>query len=558
MEQIYVKDYGIRPGDHKKNTLYLRKMLQQLEAKEDISIEFEQDTYHFYPDYAEEVLLCIPNHDEDTIKKVAFYLHDRKKVRISGNGAQFIFHTEIIPFCLQRCEDVSLQGFTVDYGRPGYSQGVILETEDKRMRFQIDADQYPYEIRARRLYFQGENYEHELLLWLEMDQDRKAPVYCGHDIYFSDMSICMEWKEIEKGVIEVILPEEKDHFLSTSREGNVVVFRHHPRNNPGIFLMESRRTLCEDIIMHHATGMGLVALACQEITVRRFDVLLNNKENRYFTTVADAAHFVFCTGLIHVDGCTLENQLDDPVNVHGIYARIREVLSPKEVIAELVERQQKGVKIGDRGDHFALIDPETLLEITRGRAEKVERLNKDFIRVCFEESLQDAKAGQSLENKDLFPDVCIENCTFRNNRARGILVTTQGRVLIRNNLFQVPGAGVLIEGDCNYWFESGAAKEVHILNNTFEDCAYVPDWGKAPIQITPGVRKIQEGVRYHKKIVIEGNTFSCFDDRLLYAENVEEIDWKDNKVLHTKTFPPIEGETFVLKNIIDWNHSDIQ
>ena len=84
MRQIHVRDYGIIPGDEKETTLKLRKMLQEIRQEENLEIRFEKGIYHFYPDYAGEKLLYISNHDEDTIKKVAFDLSGMKQVKISG------------------------------------------------------------------------------------------------------------------------------------------------------------------------------------------------------------------------------------------------------------------------------------------------------------------------------------------------------------------------------------------------------------------------------------------------------------------------------------------
>jgi hypothetical protein len=39
----------------------------------------------------------------------------------------------------------------------------------------------------------------------------------------------------------------------------------------------------------------------------------------------------------------------------------------------------------------------------------------------------------------------------------------------RKQLFNTAGAAILIEGDLNYWFESGANRNVLLRNNIFED-----------------------------------------------------------------------------------------
>lgn len=104
MKQIFVREYGIIPKNRKENAWNLRKMLQAIRNEHDIEIIFEEGTYHFYPDYANEKLLYISNHDEDTIKKVAFDLTGMRRVSILGQNTQFMFHTDIIPFHIDQCE----------------------------------------------------------------------------------------------------------------------------------------------------------------------------------------------------------------------------------------------------------------------------------------------------------------------------------------------------------------------------------------------------------------------------------------------------------------------
>ena len=186
MKQILVREYGILPEDRKENTWNLQKLLCKVRKEEDVEIVFERGTYHFYPDYAVEKLLYISNHDEDTIKKVAFDLAGMKKVSIVGNQTEFIFHTDIIPFHIDRSEDIKIEGIEIDYWRTGYSEGKIVEISEKKMLLEINREEYPYKVMHNRVYFEEEKGLSELYCGcLEMDAERNAPVYLGHDISFN-------------------------------------------------------------------------------------------------------------------------------------------------------------------------------------------------------------------------------------------------------------------------------------------------------------------------------------------------------------------------------------
>lgn len=552
MEKIQVRDFGIIPGDNRDSSYRVEKMLENIREKGNTELLFEAGEYHFYPDYAKEILMYIPNHDDDTIKRVVFDLSVLNHVSLKGKNTDFIFHADVLPIYIKGSRQITVEGITIDYARPAYSEGTILIAEPKRMRFAIDKTKYPYEIRNERIFFHGENDTFELYCGcLEFDSKRRGPVYAGHDISFnqSGHDYDARWTEVEEGIVEAELRKDDQKFLSTSKAGNLMVFRHHPRNYPGIYVKECMDICLRDLTVCHCAGMGLIAEFTENITLACFRVTFSRKRNSIFTACADATHFVYCRGLIHLDDCLFENQLDDPVNVHGIYQRIDKILSKKECIIQLVEHQQLGVKMGDPGDRLSVIDNGTMLPVGMVTIAQLKRINKVYCYLRTQEDFPEIKEKFVLENQEYVPDVLIENSIFRNNRARGLLLTSGGKVVVKHNEFQTAGAAVLIEGDSNYWFESGATKDITITKNRFRDCSYVTDWGKAPIQVSPSGAVLDGEERYHKRIEITDNIFECFDERLLRAKNVEMLIFRNNKIIKTANYEPIAGEPFVLEGV---------
>lgn len=560
MKQFLAEDYDILPEDRRENTWNLRKMLREIE-KGEAEILFKEGTYHFYPDYAVEKLLYISNHDEDTIKKIAFDFSGMKKIRVIGKQTQFIFHTDIIPFHIDNCEEIQLTGINIDYARTGYSEGKIVDVSDKKMLIEIDKALYPFKVIHNRVFFEEEKGLSELYCGcLEMDEDRNAPVYMGHDISFNRpyaSSYGAVFREVDEKLLEIELVEDQK-FLQTSKIGNYLIFRHHWRTHPCFYVTDSREILLKDINIYHCTGMGLIAQFTENITVDHVNLCLHPEKKRHFTATADGFHFVYAKGKIYIKNCLLENQLDDPVNIHGIYGRIHKVINDREILVELVEGMQKGVKLGNSGDIFAVVDNATMLEKEQGKIKELHMLNKDYLHIIFETEMQSLKEGFVVENRSYVADVLIEGCTFRNNRARGLLLTSGGEVVVRNNYFSTPGAAILIEGDSNYWFESGATKHVLIEQNEFEDCAYVPDWGEAPIQVSPSAQVWEEGKRYHQYLEIKDNLFRCFDERLVWASNLKKLVFRGNTKEHTETFPPILGKEFQLNGVLEFQTDHIR
>lgn len=557
MEQIRVADYGIYPDKKDPlNTLRLRSLLDSFRRRGNVEIIFDRGEYHFYPDFAREEVLYISNHDEDALKRIAFDLTGFSNLKLRGEGSDFVFHTELLGFHIHQCEHVSLEGFTMDYDRPAYSEAVILEVKEDRMKLFIDKEKYPYKIAHHRIFFEGENFQYEIPHWIEFDSARCAPVYEGTELGFeeSEDGYYGIWSEAEDGMVEVVLDDERYHFGQAYKKGNRIILRHHPRSYPAIYLTESKDITFENIDIYHCAGMGIVGEFSEDITMHRVNVKRNPKKDRLFSAAADGAQFVYCGGLIRITHCLFENQLDDAVNIHGIYTRIKKVISDREVLTELVHHQHKGVKVGEPGNRIAIVDKDTMFSVGETHIERADKLNRDYTYVRFTDSMSGLEEGRVLENLTYAPDVQIEDCIIQNNRARGILLTSAGRIEVRRNIFRTAGATILIEGDAGDWFESGATKDVNIEENVFDNCAYVLNWGRAPIQISTNVHKVLPGKKYHKYMAVKKNHFICFDKRVLNINNLETLVFEENTVETSSQYAPHEGEAFVLQNV---DHSEI-
>ena len=107
------------------------------------------------------------------------------------------------------------------------------------------------------------------------------------------------------------------------------------------------------------------------------------------------------------------------------------------------------------------------------------------------------------ENATRNPEIHIHDNHFGSgNRARGILVTSPRKTVIEDNLFESSGAAILIEGDLNYWYESGGVSDVLIRRNVFSHCRTSP-WGAAVIALTPSTSV----PGYHSGVIVTENQF---------------------------------------------------
>ena len=145
------------------------------------------------------------------------------------------------------------------------------------------------------------------------------------------------------------------------------------------------------------------------------------------------------------------------------------------------------------------------------------------------------KNGDAIDNISRMPDVNIKKCRTGNNRPRGFLISTPGKVIIEENEFYNSHCAIAILGDANFWYESGAVNDVVIRNNVFKDCCYAS--GGPVIYISPEIRQMNESLEcFHKNISIENNRFDTFDTGLLYALSVDGLNFTGNRYCQTKTY----------------------
>ena len=166
----------------------------------------------------------------------------------------------------------------------------------------------------------------------------------------------------------------------------------------------------------------------------------------------------------------------------------------------------------------------------------------------FENPLPEAmEVGDALENLSWTPDAHIKDNRFMSCRARGILVSTPGKVLIEGNHFESSGSAILIAGDANNWYESGAVKDVCIRNNVFAAPCLTSlyQFSEAVISIYPEIPDLEAGKeKFHRNIRILDNIFHLYDYPVLYAKSVDGLEFKGNELIRSHRFEPFHPRKY--------------
>lgn len=508
------------------------------------SIILEKGVYHFYPEGSYEKELYISNHDQDNPKKVAFYLENLKNVTIDGNGSELIFHGTMIPFVVKNCQNIVLKNFSIDFENPHLRQLEILEV-DKENNITI-AELHPrqnYQIENDKLILFGEDYKISPIVAMAFREDGKLTYQRG-DVDFTPRKV----SELHPDVLK-IEGWQQNPFTEV---GERFALRTYNRPAPGIVLDYCKNTRIENVKVHYAWGMGLLAQLSEDITLDKFSVCLKENDSRYFTTQADATHFSACKGFIRSENGLYEGMADDVINVHGTYLKVIERTNENTVKARYMHHQAWGFLWGEVGDEVQFISSNTM-DLVDNKIYKIKSIKavdkpSEFgakvFEISFNENIPqeiDPSKPFGIENLTWTPEVIFSNNVIRNNRARGALFSTPKKVVCEKNLFDhTHGAAILLCGDCNGWYETGACRNVIIRNNKFINALTANyQFTNAVISIYPEIPNLKDQKQYfHSGIVIEDNVFEMFDEPILYAKSVDNLIFKNNKVIKNKDYEP--------------------
>ncbi|TCN01291.1 hypothetical protein EV294_101745 [Paenibacillus sp. BK033] len=523
---VSMESFGLQPDGGEDAALAVLRAIDYCRGIPGATLVFPEGTYHFWPEKALERLYYISNHDQEKTRKIAFPLIGMNGFTLDGQGSTFMMHGLTTPFVIDNSSDITLTRFTIDYERSTITQGTVVQADESGFDVSISED-YPYEVSSGKLIAVGEGWKEPVKGIIVMDPHTKAPKQGSGDI--------LMWGYYDRGTVEEsgkrrIRYSGFDHY--SPENGDIVLLQSGYRDCPGIFVNNSRNILVEDVDLHASIGMGFIAQNSEYLHLRAFNVMPRPHSDRLFSASADATHFVNCQGKIELENCLFENQMDDPCNVHSIYAQVSE-RHGEDLLCRLVHPQQRGIQVFHPDDRVRLVRNDSLLPYFESQVKAVRAINAEYMLVELEAPLPaDVNGGDGLENLTRTPDLHVHGCVARANRARGFLITTPGKVLFEGNVISTPGAAIKISGDANYWFESGAVRSVAIRENVFEDCNYCyPFWGRGIIDIDPEITNPEsfEG-RYHENIAIERNLFRTFHPVLATGHSIAGFTFTNNVV----------------------------
>lgn len=565
-ERTYdITKFGLKPDSKKNASPVIVKALAKIKSEckdgERAVLRFPTGRYHFHEAGSTVREYYISNHDQTNPKKVGLAIEDFKNLTIDGQGSEFIFYGRMIPLSLLRSENCTLKDFSIDFANPHIVQVQVVANDPQQgITFKV-APWVNYRISKDSLFeTYGEGWTARQGGGIAFEEKTKRLVYNTSDISCPTKGVT----EVAPRVLHA--PKWKNERLIP---GTVVAMRTWSRPTPGIFLSHDVNTTLQNVKVHYAEGMGLLAQLCENITLDGFGVCLKGEDDpRYFTTQADATHFSGCKGTIVSKNGLYEGMMDDAINVHGTYLKVIKRVDDHTLIGRYMHDQTWGFEWGRAEDEVQFVRSQTM-ELVDGvnRIASIRPHDKEQVHgarefyITFAEALSaevNEQSGFGIENLTWTPEVLFSGNTIRNNRARGTLFSTPKKTVVEDNFFDhTSGTAILLCGDCNGWFETGACRNVIIRRNKFVNAlTNMFQFTNAVISIYPEIPNLKDQQKYFhggskEGIVIEDNEFDTFDAPILYAKSVDGLVFRNNTIKQNTDYKPFHWNTnrFLLERV---------
>ena len=527
---VNVSDFGAGPNPFTDATASVKSAIAACKSTPGAQLVFPTGRYDFWPEHTEKREYFISNTSTEQEcpskwKNIGMLFEEMENLIVEGNGSQFVFHGKMITWTLDRCRNITLQNFSVDFERPSMSEMTLLEVTPNHIIAQIHPDS-KYAIINGKLLWYGEGWGITRYHVILEDTVASTGIYSS-------------WNPVLNGTTTELAPGkiwvDGDFSNTNYKTGHILTLRDPYRDHVGAFVNLSSNIRLDNVTMHYMHGLGIVSQFSENLSYRNVNIVPSR--GRAIATFADGMHFSGCKGKVLIEGCHFSGLHDDPVNVHGIYLQIREIHSPTELTIRFMHGQSYGFPAFFENDSVAYIHAKSLQTKETTTVKSTRLISEREMRIELSTPLPTGIGiGDCLENITWTPSLEVRNNRFEMTNTRGLLVTTPREVVIEDNTFYRTGMhAILIASDAGSWFESGAVNDVTIRNNLFDGCGYNSGMNSYTIAISPENHEQSENQWVHSNIRIENNRFRVYEGRVLTAKCTNGIIFRNN-IIEDGTF----------------------
>ncbi|QIG39443.1 right-handed parallel beta-helix repeat-containing protein [Microbacterium sp. 4R-513] len=530
MKEVSVADFGVSPDSGADAVPGVRQALDAIrDLAQPVVLHFPAGRYDFHEEAAARLELRVTNttsEDEDptAMKKIAILVENQRGLTIDGHGSLFAFHGRQTMLAVERCRGVRVRDVRFDFEHPTIAEMTVTAAGDRWFEGRVHASTR-YEIVDQTLWWTGPGWR--FFEGPAQVLDPRAGTTSRIDNPLRD-AVALE------------LQPGRLRFEVASRPGlrpsQVLQMRDGLRDQVGILVDSSTDVVLEDMALHFAHGLGIVAQFTEDVAVERVQIRPRPDSGRTTAAFADILHFSGCRGSLVVSGCVLSHSHDDAINIHGTHLAITARCRPDRLIVRFMHPQTFGLPAFRPEDEINVVCARTLVPRSTHRVLDVETINQREIELTLDSIVPDVRPGDVVENVTWNPRVQIVGNHFSHIPTRGVLVTTREPVFIERNVFErTCHSPVLIADDAGSWFESGPVQNVTIRENHFIECGGAE---QPSISVAPEVTDPASTRPVHRGIEVTRNVTTTRDAGLLYAKSTQGMSITSNVVERTGAGAP--------------------
>ncbi|MDT3766658.1 right-handed parallel beta-helix repeat-containing protein [Gleimia hominis] len=557
VQTVSVADFGAK-ADSKQDAAEpvkaaIAKAKTMAEKGVSVRIVFPAGRYDIYPDKAPQRTLYVSN----TVgadasykeKRIGMLLEDTKNITVDGQGSEIIFHGKMTTFAAINSENVSFKNFQVDFEVPSAIDLTVEAVDpDAGIATVYVPEEYKYRVKGSDVeWFSDKSpYTHEAY-WTERNAlpyvqryDTKSGLTVRGDVWNNPIFKHVAGvKDLGNNRLEFSYTQMESELKNA--RGISYQMRQTVRDHPGVFLWKDKNVRLDTIDFRFLHGFGVVGQSTDTVQMNNLHFGVGVGTGRSTAGYADFIQMSGCKGAVEVTNSTFSNPHDDPINIHGTFQQVVERISDRKVRVRYMHNETAGFPsffVGDQvefmtqGNMIPVRDSVRTVVAVDGPDGQGGNLGQgsgsltDTILTFDKPIPQEIAVNEHVvENITYTPNVTIKNNVFKETPTRGILVTTRGKVLIEDNLFDGMGmAGIYISNDAQGWYESGPTRDVTIRANTFQRS------GAQAILVEPTNPTVSSEDTVHKNMAIEDNTFYVSDQRVLDAKSVSNLRFVSNRV----------------------------
>lgn len=515
-------------------TLAVRAAIQEVrKIAGPVTLRLPKGDLRLSPDFAEGKFVRLANHDSGW-RRIAFLLDDISDLTIDGTGTRLHFEGGIIPFEAENVRNLIIRGCSLDWDRPFHLEARVTTVDEKKGSFEfLPSPGTIWEIRGGRLAWMARPWAHnQTFSWdqrfAESLPDQRWEHELGWNVWFDPATKTIATRS-GRCIFNPFNPGSGNYYHAEGlpdgmirisgaggkelpRPGWIMVDKGLMRRNrlyPAFHFHGSDNIRIDEVTIHHAGGMGVIAEFCRDVILHKLTVCPS--VGRIVSTTADATHFVSCGGRIELVQCAFRQMLDDGLNIHGVYGRVTAMPGNDTILLTLHHPQQAWFPFAQVGDELALVSRTDLQVQGTFSIAEVEPLNEGAMLIRSKEKLDSSvrKGGPwVLENLSWQPSFEMRNSVVCNNRARAVLFSSRAPGRIVDNKFTGNSmSGILLEGDATLWHESGPVSDLLIARNLIDGWGHEFEDGYG-IALLPKIPYKTGREPYHRGVILEDNHLS--------------------------------------------------